>query len=71
MIAKLNNYPIEVFDNENISVVRNGPETIRIEGKEVTVLVRDFRTRPITGVLTFLVGALCGAGMVSLAYMLL
>lgn len=65
-MARFKGSDITVYDCADLSVTQTGRETIKIKDKDVTVIVRDFRTSSIVNIIMFLLGLLCGAGAVLL-----
>lgn len=69
-MAKFKEEEISVFGNDNLAVIQTDPETIKIEGKEVTIMIRDFRKSPIVNIALYLFGAFSGL-LLSTVYFLL
>jgi len=70
-LAKFKGKDIVVFDNGDFYVVQTDPETMKLENKEVTVLIRDFRTKPIINLVIYLLGVFCGGLLGTLIHFLL
>lgn len=69
-MVKFKGNEITVFDNDNLTVIQTDPETIKIEGEEISVMIRDFRKNPIINIALYFLGALSGGLLIGVHFLL-
>ena len=67
-MAKFNAEDIVVFDQNDISVVQTDGITVKIEGKEATFFIRDFRNKSIQSISAFFLGAIIGISVFAILF---